>query len=192
MKFKHITCKENLHKNRLRVIKYVITSRFALYILMLICSYLIAFILFCINPLLDFNWFSFLLTCGAWSVFYSDSQEIIDLNQFTLYNILGFLIIILSGIMIVITKSSYLNFVITGYPLFFICYFRLLLFLFYKDFIRSYKKPTILFARKFGKWTHENADPSYIPTKKEIIFSNLLFFGPFAIALLVFYLVNLL
>lgn len=184
LKFEHTTCKENLGKEK--TFKYLITSKFAIYLMVLVLVYLVALLLFYINPLFDFGLFSFFVAVSSWSLFYTVSQNIINLNQFAQFFLLSIIIILFSGILIIIAESSFYNFIITGYPLLYMLYFRLLLFLFYKNFTTSYKKPTILFASR-AKWFHENPDRSYIVTKKELIFSNLLFFGPYAIAGLIAY-----
>ncbi|KAF2509115.1 hypothetical protein [Flavobacterium foetidum] len=185
LKFEHTTCKENLG-NKLRV-KAPIKSKFAIYLMVLIAVYLVALLLFYINPLFDFCFFAFIVGVGSWSLFYTVSQDIINQNLFTPYFLLSIIIILFSGILILLTESSFYNFIITGYPLLYMLCFRLLLFLFYKDFATSHTKPTILFASRYSKWRHENADSSYILTKKELVFSNLLIFGPYTIACLIAY-----
>ncbi|OMQ13500.1 hypothetical protein BXU01_03210 [[Flexibacter] sp. ATCC 35103] len=86
-------------------------------------------------------------------------------------------------------KSNFFDFIVTVFPLCYVLYFRILLFLFYKDFDKSYKKPSLLFASKGSKWRQENQDYTYIVSTKEIILSNLLFFGPFLFAGLVFFVI---
>ncbi|MBW1657932.1 hypothetical protein [Flavobacterium quisquiliarum] len=185
LKFEHTTCKENLRKET--PFKDLITSKFVIYLVVLVLVYLFALLLFYINPLFDFGLFGFFVAVGSWSLFYTVSQDIINQNLFAQFFSLSFIIILFSGILILLTESSFYNFIITGYPLLYILFFRLLLLLFYKDFATTYTKPTILFASRYSKWTHENADRSYIVTKKELLFSNLLFFGTPAIAGLIAY-----
>lgn len=181
MKFEHSTCKEDLHKKRLCDIKDIVTSKFVIYLIILVFVYLIPLLLFYINPLVDLDCFSFWLGVGAWIIFYDESQVIISKNLFKQFTLLGTFILVLSGILIMITKSGFINFRMTLYPLFYLFYFRILLFLFFKNFASSTPKPTILFASRGGNWTHKNPSPYYIVSTKERIFSNLLFFGSFAL-----------
>jgi hypothetical protein len=184
-KFEHTTCKENWRKEA--DMKKNISSPFAIYVLILVFIYLLALILFFKNSFFDFSMFSYWIGVGSWMVFYMNSQQIIDKNQFKQFTILSLLILILSALLLIVTKSSFLNFLMTGFPFFYIVYFRLLLFLFYKGFINTYKKPIILFASKGGNWKPENPTHAYNISKKEIIFSDLLFFGPILFAGVVAY-----
>lgn len=186
-KFKHTTCKEHWKKEA--DIKNNNSSPFVIYVLILVFIYLLALVLFFRKIFFDFSAFSYWVGLGLWMLFYSNSQRIVDKNQFKEFTLLGLLILILSTILLIVTKSSFLNFLMTGFPFFYIVYFRLLLFLFYKDFANTYNKPIILFASRGGKWTPENSRHGHSISKKEIIFSDLLFFGPFIFALIVAYFV---
>lgn len=168
-----------------------IKSPFGIYTLIIVLIYLLATVLFFKKMFLDFIAFSYWVGSGSWLLFYSNSQRIVDKNQFKQFALLGLLIVILSALLLLVTKSSFSNFLMTGYPLFYIIYFRLLLFLFYKDFDDySYKRPIILFASGGGgKWRPAKPGNGYVISKREIIFSDLLFFGPFVFALLVMYFV---
>jgi hypothetical protein len=184
-KKEHTTCKENLRKET--GLKNFTRLTFAIYGLILVLIYLVVLVTFYKSLFFDFKMFSFLIGTCLWIVLYIKSQQIIDKNQFREFTVLGLLLIILSTVLLIITKTSFLNFMMTAFPLFYILYFRLLLFLFYKDFVTSYKKPTILFASRGRKWTTENLESGYIASKKEVLFSNLLFFGPFILAGIVTY-----
>lgn len=187
LNFEHTTCKDNLRNET--HIKNLLYSKFTIYTIILILIYLLALVSFYKSSFFNFGMFSFFISAFCWIVFYGNSQQTINKNQFKQFSILGLLVVFFNALLLIITKSNFLDFIITIFPLFYIVYFRVLLFLFYKDFVDYFKKPTILFASKGGKWTHENSDPAYIPSNKETIFSNLLFFGPFLFAILVFLLV---
>ncbi|KQO22476.1 hypothetical protein ASF10_08855 [Flavobacterium sp. Leaf82] len=184
LNFEHTTCKNNLIIGN--NLKKLINSKFAIYSIILLLIYLLAFISFNKSWFFDFSMFSFCIAGFCWIVFYMNSQQMINKNQFKQFALLGLLIIFLSTILLITTKSNFFDFIVTVFPLFYVLYFRVLLFLFYKDFHNSYKKPTLLFASKGSKWRHENQDYTYIISTKEIILSNLLFFGPFLFAGLVF------
>ena len=154
---------------------------FTIYTTIIVFIYLLALLSFYKSPFFNFNKFSSFIGIGFSIVFYVNSQKIINKNQFNQFIILGLIILFLSSVLSILTNSNLLGFIITAYPLLYVIYFRLLIFLFFKDFADFYKKPTILFASR-GKWTNENDEYGYIPSKKEIIFSNLLFFGSFAFA----------
>jgi len=85
---------------------------------------------------------------GSWKIFYSNSQDIVYYNQFFQYIIVALLIVLFSTILLIETKNDFFDYIFTGFPLLYIIYFRLLLFLFFKDFATSYTKPTILFAKR--------------------------------------------
>jgi hypothetical protein len=192
LKFEHTTCSESLKDEKKEAIKNFIRSPFVIHVIILVFIYSLALVSFYKSSFFNFGTFCFLMGLGSWTFYYINSQEIINANQFIPFTILALLVVVFSAFLLIITKSSFFDFIITGFPLFYIIYFRLLLFLFFRDFVKSYTKPTILFASKGGKWTHENPISGYIVTKKELIFSDLLFFGPCAIALAIFYFVSLL
>jgi hypothetical protein len=154
---------------------------FTIYTTIIVFIYLLALLSFYKSSFFNFNKFSSFIGMGFSIVFYVNSQQIINKNQFNQFAILGLIILFFSSVLSILTNGHLLGFIITGYPFLYVIYFRLLIFLFYKDFGNSYKKPTILFASR-GKWTNENNEYGYIPSKKEIILSNLLFFGSFAFA----------
>ncbi|SFC51717.1 hypothetical protein [Flavobacterium phragmitis] len=183
MKLEHVTVKKDL--KRKTSIKEIY-SGLTIHIIILVLAYLLAVISFYKNLFTDFTKFSFLVALSYWIIFYCNSQKIIDKNQFKQYTVVGLLIVILSLILLIITNNRFESFSITAFPLFYVGYFRILISLFYKDFTTFSKKPTVLFASK-GKWTNENSDYLYVTTKKEIIFSNLLFFGPIVILNLIAY-----
>ena len=154
---------------------------FAIYTITIVFFYLLAFLSFYKSSFFNFNKFSVFIGLGLSIAFYVNSQQIINKNQFNQFAILGLITLLFSSVLSILANGHLLGFIITGYPFLYIIYFRLLMFLFFKDFADSYKKPTILFASR-GKWTNENNEYEYVPSKKEIIFSNLLFFGSFAFA----------
>lgn len=151
--------------------------------------YVLALISFYKSSFFNFGMFSFFIAAFCWIVFYNNSQQMINKNQFRQFALLGVIIVFFNALLLIITKSNFFDFIFTLFPLFYIVFFRILLFLSYKNFNHSSKKPTILFASKGRKWTHENPDQDYIASNKETIFSNLLFFGPFLFAILVFFIV---
>jgi hypothetical protein len=192
LKFKHTTCTESLKEEKKEAIKNFIRSPFVIHVIILIFIYSLALVSFYKSSFFNFGTFCFWMGLGSWTFYYTNSQEIINGNQFIPFIILGLVVVIFSVFLLIITKSSFFDFIITGFPLFYIIYFRLLLFLFFRDFAKSFTKPTILFASKGGNWKHENPISGYIATKKEVVFSNLLFFGPCAFALIIFYFISLL
>ncbi|WP_167498101.1 hypothetical protein [Flavobacterium resistens] len=120
-------------------------------------------------------------------MFYINSQKIIDKNQFKEYAFLGLLLVALNFFLqIFINNNDLISFVLTGFPFFYIVYFRLLLFLFYNDFAASYKRPKIFFASR-SKWSSGDLEYDYIATNKEILFSRCLFFGPLIFVVLAVY-----
>lgn len=154
---------------------------FTIYTLVIFFIYLLALLSFYKSSFFNFNKFSCCIGVGLSIVFYVNSQKIINKNQFKQFAVLSSLLIIFSAVLAILTNGNLLGFIITTYPLLYIIYFRVLIFLFYKDFANSYQKPTILFASK-SKWTTENNEYGDVLSKNEIIFSNLLFFGSFALA----------
>lgn len=154
---------------------------FTIYTITIVFFYLLALLSFYKSSFYNFNKFSIFIGLGLSIAFYVNSQQIINKNQFNQFAILGLKILFFSSVLSILTNGSLLGFIITGYPFLYIIYFRLLIFLFYKDFANSYKKPPILFASR-DKWTNGNDEYGYVASKKEIIFSNLLFFGSFAFA----------
>lgn len=154
---------------------------FTIYIVIIVFVYLLALLSSYRSSFFDFNRFSYCTGLGLAIVFYGNSQKIINKNQFKQFAVLGLLMLIFSTTLSIVTKGSFLGLIFTAYPLLYIIYFRLLIFLFYKDFANTYKKPTILFASRI-KWTSDNGDYGYKPSKKEMIFSKLLFFGSFIFA----------
>ncbi|SHL26034.1 hypothetical protein [Flavobacterium chilense] len=179
----HETCRQTILNKKIDITPFL---PYLLTITSIIAIYLVALLSYYIRPC-NFNFFSFLVGLFSWSWFYTNSQKILNLNAFVLYAIIGFLIVFLHLILMLITNNSLYNCLTVSFSFFYIIYFRLLTYLFFKDFARSYLKPTIFFAEKWRKWSHENIDRNYIPTKKELIFSNLLFLGPWGIGLCVFY-----
>lgn len=162
---------------------------FTIYTLVIFFIYLLALLSFYKSSFFNFNKFSCCIGIGLSIVFYVNSQQIINKNRFKQFAILSSLLILFSAVLALLTNGNLLGLILTTYPLLYIIYFRVLIFLFYKDFANSYKKPTILFASK-GKWTTENIEYGDVLSKNEIIFSNLLFFGSFAFAVgLVFILI---
>ncbi|MBS7253678.1 hypothetical protein [Flavobacterium branchiicola] len=182
----HETCKQTILKKRkediAELVPYLIIFAIiiAIYLLALLTYYKSSF---------DFTLFSFFIGLGSWSWFYSDSQKILNQNLFSLYGIIGLFIFVLNIILKVITDSNFYNCLTAGFSLFYIICFRLLTNLFFKDFAQLHIKPTILFAQKWRKWSHENTNHEYIVTKKELMFSNLLFFGPWLLGSAIFYIV---
>jgi hypothetical protein len=156
--------------NKLEFIIYTITIFFI---------YLLALLSFYKSSFFNFNKFSVFIGLGLSIAFYVNSQQILNKNQFTQFAIVSLITLLFSLVLLMLTNGNLLGFIISGYPFLYIIYFRLLLF--FKDFTYAYKKPTILFASR-GKWTNENSEYGYVPSKKEIIFSNLLFYGSFAFA----------
>lgn len=154
---------------------------FTIYTITIFFFYLLALLSFYKSSFFNFNKFSFFIGLSLSIAFYVNSQQIINKNQFNQFAILGLIILFFSSILSILTNGSLFGFIVTGYPFLYIIYFRVLMFFFYKDFANSYKKPTVLFASR-SKWTNDNNKYGYIPSKKEIIFSNLLFFGSFALA----------
>ncbi|MEO6175393.1 MAG: hypothetical protein ABIP27_09620 [Flavobacterium circumlabens] len=154
---------------------------FTIYTTTIFFIYLVALLSFYKSSFFNFNKFSVFIGLGLSIAFYVNSQQILNKNQFTQFAIVSLITLLFSLILLILTSGNVLGFIISGYPLLYIIYFRLLLFLFFKDFTDCYKKPTILFASR-GKWTNENSEYGYVPSKKEILFSNLLFFGSFAFA----------
>lgn len=154
---------------------------FRIYIVSIAFIYILAFLSFYKSSFFNYNKFSIFMGLGLSIAFYVRSQQIINKNQFNQFTILSLIVLLFSLVLLILTKGNLQGFIISGYPILYIIYFRLLMFLFFKDFINSYKKPTILFASR-GRWTNENIEHGYVPSKKEIIFSNILFFGSFAFA----------
>jgi hypothetical protein len=188
LKAEHTTCKENLgSESRL---KKIIRSTPVVYGIILVLIYSIALVLFYRNLFFDFDMFFFFIGSCSWIVFYTNSQQIINKNQFKQFVWLGLFLIYLSVVLIIVTDISFFNLLITAFPLFYILYFRLLLFLFFKDFVTASSKPNILFASKGGKWTTESPIYGFVASKKEIVFSDLLFFGPFIFAGIVTYFIT--
>ncbi|OAB29811.1 hypothetical protein SAMN05444395_107184 [Flavobacterium fryxellicola] len=154
---------------------------FTIYTVVIFFIYLLALLSFYKSSFFNFNKFSCCIGVGLSIVFYVNSQQIINQNQFKQFFILSSLLILFSAVLAILTNGNLLGFILTIYPLLYIIYFRVLIFLFYKDFPKYYKRPTILFASK-SKWTTENNECGDVLSKNEIMFSNLLFFGSFAFA----------
>lgn len=182
----HETCRQTiLNKKKVGIAPFV---PYLITIAIIIAIYLLVLLTYFISSF-NFSFFSFLVGLFSWSWFYTSSQKILDLDAFALYAIISLFIIFSHIILMLITNSSFYNCLTAGFSFFYIIYFRLLTYLFFKDFAKLDTKLTILFAEKWRKWTHENVDREYIPTKKELIFSNLLFFGPWLLASTIFYVV---
>lgn len=167
--------KKTIMKNEINKLEFTIYTTTIFFI------YLVALLSFYKSSFFNFNKFSVFIGLGLSIAFYVNSQQILNKNQFTQFAIVSLITLLFSLVLLILTNGNLLGFIISGYPLLYIIYFRLLLFLFFKDFTYSYKKPTILFASR-GKWNNENSEYGYVPSKKEILFSNLLFFGSFAFA----------
>lgn len=105
------------------------------------------------------------------------SQKIIDNNSFKQFAIVGLVILFVCIIKQTLISYNRLHLFAAGLPLFYIGYFRVLTSLFYKNYPEITKKPTIIFASKFGQADFEGKEDGYKPPMKERVFSLLLIMG---------------
>ena len=115
----------------------------------------------------------------TWLLFYFLSQEIIDNKLFSIsitYALLCFIPLLFINIIMLITNFSMIAFFSSLVPLVYIFYFRILIYLFFKDYSTE-NKITIVFATKYGNQYYNGKEIGYKPSWKERIFSLLLFFG---------------
>jgi hypothetical protein len=125
----------------------------------------------------DIDYYSSAIGFVAWFGFFFHSQKIINKNQFKKFAFIGLLIFMLSIIKQLLTSYHKFPLMIAGFPLLYIGYFRLLTFLFHKEYPKSEKKLIIVYASKFGTAEYEGKERNYIPSMKEKLFSLLLFMG---------------
>ncbi len=132
----------------------------------------------------SYHWDLFSLTIGLVGYFaiFLHSQRIIDNNLFSRFAFIGLAILSVSIIKQAMTNYTWLLLFVAGLPLLFVGYFYLLTLLFYRDYPNSTKKPTIVFATRFGRTYFECRDKGYKPTIKEKRFSLLLSLGFMAFA----------
>ena len=121
--------------------------------------------------------FSISMGLVGWFGFLMHSQKIITKNLFRLFTYIGIAIFTLC-----IIKQLLIGFILfplltSTLPLIFVGYFRLLTYLFYKDYPQTEPKPIIVFGSKYGTAHFDGDDEDYVPTMKEKTFSLLLFMG---------------
>jgi hypothetical protein len=124
------------------------------------------------------NQFAYLSGIIGWIVFYSfSSQSMIDKNLFSRYFLIGFIILITNALLQFFTTLDWFNLFIAATPLLYICYFKILLNIFYKNYQNFIRKPVIVYGSRFGKAYYKGDNVGYKPTMKEKVFSMSLFFG---------------
>jgi hypothetical protein len=128
------------------------------------------------------GFFSVIIGHTGWLGLFFYSQQIINKNQFLQMLFVGIGIFIVCQIeqKIFYKKLSNASIFTSMLPFGYILYFRLLIFLFFKDYpesIRSEKRPAIIYASKCGRVNHERSYLGHKPTMKERVFSLLLFIG---------------
>jgi hypothetical protein len=129
------------------------------------------------------NGFFLIVVGGAgWLGLFFYSQQIINKNQFVLALLVSLCIFIVCQIehIIFFFKFSSISIIASIIPLAYILYFRLLIFIFFRNYpncIQNIDRPVIIYASKYGIIDYERRYLGHKPTMKERIFSLLLFLG---------------
>ena len=123
------------------------------------------------------DYFSAAIGLVGWFGIFMHSQRIIDCNSFQQFAFVGLAILVVSAIKQSLTSYILLPLFAAGLPLLFVGFFRLLTFIFYRDYPNTSKRIIIIFGSKYGKASFDGDDIGYKPPMKERIFSLLLFMG---------------
>jgi len=108
-------------------------------------------------------------------LFYFNSQRLLNENHFFKFGLFGLFVFIICLTKQFMTSIQILPLFMATVPFIFVIYFRVLTYLFYKDYPN--KKPVIVFASQYSSASYDGKDKGYIPTMKEKTFSLLLFMG---------------
>jgi len=123
----------------------------------------------------DIDIYSLVIGLVIWIPFYINSQDIINKQQFRLYSFYGVAVLICNILFQCLTKDINLSSLIfTTIPLLYVGYFRLILYLFFRDYPLVDKKPTIIFYTRSGIDYEESYSPI---SQKDRVFSTVLIIG---------------
>jgi len=148
-----------------------------IYALIVLASILAEYITYEKDQAYHGDYFSVVIGLVGYFGIYMHSQRIIQNNSFQQFAIIGFAIFVVSMVKQALTNYNLLPLFAAGLPLLFVGYFRVLTYLFYRDYPNATKKPIIIYANKFGQANYDGKENGYKPPIKERVYSLLLFMG---------------